>query len=98
MNLLRLPYSIFFYFSHYLQAAILLLFNLASILLVFPAMISLDLRRRSAARADLLCCLMPESPLPLRNRKAENRTKQLPKTDKVRKSTNDIVSKICYNL
>ncbi|KOB76937.1 putative hedgehog receptor, partial [Operophtera brumata] len=33
-----------------LQAAILLLFNLGAMLLVFPAMISLDLRRRSASR------------------------------------------------
>lgn len=42
----------------------MLLFNLGSMLLVYPAMISLDLRRRSAARADLLCCLLPESPPP----------------------------------
>nr|XP_021192438.2 protein patched [Helicoverpa armigera] len=66
-----------------LQAAILLLFNLGSILLVFPAMISLDLRRRSAARADLLCCLTPESPMPKRNKKIGDRSRgRSGKTDK----------------
>lgn len=39
-----------------LQAAVLVLFNLAATLLVFPAVISLDLRRRRAARPDVLCC------------------------------------------
>lgn len=52
-------------------------------LLVFPAMISLDLRRRSAARADLLCCLMPESPLP---------KKKIPERTKSRNSKNDKVN------
>lgn len=49
-------------------------------LLVFPAMISLDLRRRSAARADLLCCLMPESPLPKKKVAERSKTR---KNDKV---------------
>lgn len=39
-----------------LQSAVLVLFNLASSLLVFPAIVSLDLRRRAAGRADLLAC------------------------------------------
>ncbi|XP_018902504.1 protein patched isoform X2 [Bemisia tabaci] len=39
-----------------LQAAILLLFNLVSMILVFPAIVSLDLRRRRSGRVDLLCC------------------------------------------
>ncbi|KAK8750193.1 hypothetical protein OTU49_015294, partial [Cherax quadricarinatus] len=39
-----------------MQAALLVLFNLVSALVVFPAVMSLDLRRRHAGRADLLCC------------------------------------------
>ncbi|XP_069156937.1 protein patched [Procambarus clarkii] len=39
-----------------LQAALLVLFNLLSALAVFPAVMSLDLRRRHALRADLFCC------------------------------------------
>lgn len=39
-----------------LQAAILLVVNLAVVLLVFPAFLSLDMRRRAAKRADILCC------------------------------------------
>ncbi|XP_075166747.1 protein patched [Haematobia irritans] len=49
-----------------LQAAIVMCFNLAAALLVFPAMISLDLRRRTAGRADISCCCFPiwkESPI-----------------------------------
>ncbi|XP_020282533.1 protein patched isoform X4 [Pseudomyrmex gracilis] len=42
-----------------LQAGILLLFNLAAMLLVFPAMVSLDLRRRRSGRKDILCCCLP---------------------------------------
>lgn len=45
-----------------LQAGILLLFNLAAMLLVFPAMVSLDLRRRRSGRADILCCCLPATP------------------------------------
>lgn len=42
-----------------LQAAILMCFNLAAVLLVFPAMVSLDLRRRRSGRSDILCCCLP---------------------------------------
>lgn len=28
-------------------------------LLVYPAMISLDIRRRTAMRSDILCCMIP---------------------------------------
>lgn len=42
-----------------IQAAILMMFNLASTLLVFPALISLDLRRRRSGRVDVLCCCLP---------------------------------------
>ncbi|XP_076749448.1 protein patched isoform X4 [Xylocopa sonorina] len=44
-----------------LQAGILLLFNLAAMLLVFPAMVSLDLRRRRSGRSDILCCCLPSN-------------------------------------
>ncbi|CAH1772357.1 unnamed protein product, partial [Owenia fusiformis] len=39
-----------------LQAAILILFNLGSILLIYPAIISLDLMRRQEKRVDVFCC------------------------------------------
>ncbi|BFZ16560.1 hypothetical protein BsWGS_19599 [Bradybaena similaris] len=39
-----------------LQAGVLVLFNLGSILLVYPAIISLDLVRREDKRIDVLCC------------------------------------------
>lgn len=42
-----------------LQAAVLVLFNLGAMLLVFPAIVSLDLRRRRSKRIDLLCCCLP---------------------------------------
>ncbi|XP_025990235.1 protein patched [Solenopsis invicta] len=42
-----------------MQAAIVLLFNLAAMLLIFPAMVSLDLRRRRSGRRDILCCCLP---------------------------------------
>lgn len=42
-----------------IQAAVLMMFNLASTLLVFPALISLDLRRRRSGRVDILCCCLP---------------------------------------
>ena len=34
-------------------------FNLGSVLLVFPAIVSLDLRRRHSGRVDILCCCLP---------------------------------------
>lgn len=57
-----------------LQAAIVMCFNLAASLLVFPAMISLDLRRRTAGRADIFCCCFPvwkEKPLYIQNNYAQ---------------------------
>ncbi|XP_021939583.1 protein patched isoform X2 [Zootermopsis nevadensis] len=45
-----------------LQAAVLVLFNLGCTLLVFPAVVSLDLRRRHSGRVDLLCCCLPGGP------------------------------------
>ncbi|CAB0031232.1 unnamed protein product [Trichogramma brassicae] len=48
-----------------LQAAVLMFFSLGAMLLVFPAMISLDLRRRRSGRSDLLCCCMPELQKPM---------------------------------
>lgn len=51
-----------------LQAGILLLFNLAAMLLVFPAMVSLDLRRRRSGRADILCCYLPATPNSSKNK------------------------------
>lgn len=44
-----------------LQAGILVLFNLASLLSVFPAIMSLDMKRRAANRVDLLCCFSGDS-------------------------------------
>lgn len=53
-----------------LQCGILMLFNLASVLLVFPAVVSLDLLRRIEQRVDVFCCfkrfsLMNESSVAL---------------------------------
>ena len=42
-----------------LQAAVLVFFNMGSVLLVFPAIVSLDLRRRRSGRVDILCCCLP---------------------------------------
>ncbi|GMS82271.1 hypothetical protein PENTCL1PPCAC_4446, partial [Pristionchus entomophagus] len=39
------------------QSTILLTFNFIAILTIYPAVISIDLRRRKAGRRDLLCCL-----------------------------------------
>jgi len=41
------------------QAALLTGLNLVSMLLLFPAMISMDVRRVFAGKLDLLCCLRP---------------------------------------
>ncbi|KAM3866285.1 protein patched homolog 1 [Diretmus argenteus] len=40
-----------------LQAAIIVVFNFAMVLLIFPAILSLDLHRREDKRLDVLCCL-----------------------------------------
>lgn len=50
-----------------LQAAILISFNLVAVLLVFPAFITLDLRRRRSNHIDILCCL-PRFNQPMINR------------------------------
>lgn len=42
-----------------IQMAIVMSFNLAASMLVFPAMISLDLRRRKSGRTDVFCCFLP---------------------------------------
>lgn len=43
--------------SHFLfQAAIVVVFNFAMVLLIFPAILSLDLHRREDKRLDILCC------------------------------------------
>ncbi|KAI5693269.1 hypothetical protein M8J75_012496 [Diaphorina citri] len=39
-----------------LQLAILILFNMFVLLLVYPAIVSLDLRRSRAGKVDMLCC------------------------------------------
>lgn len=54
-----------------LQAAILLTFNLAAVVIVFPALISLDQRRRRANKIDLLCCCLP--PMPEKTIKQHNK-------------------------
>ncbi len=38
------------------QAAILVAFNLFSMILIFPTLLSLDLRRSTSGKVDLLCC------------------------------------------
>lgn len=40
----------------YLQAAVVVVFNFAMVLFVFPAILSLDLHRREKRRLDILCC------------------------------------------
>ncbi|VDK88918.1 unnamed protein product [Litomosoides sigmodontis] len=43
------------------QTAILLTFNMVAIMIIYPAMIALDLRRRRNGRRDLGCCCMRSS-------------------------------------
>jgi patched 1 len=43
--------------SFALQISILITINLVTVLFVFPAFISLDLRRRRSSHLDILCCL-----------------------------------------
>lgn len=40
----------------YPQAAVVVVFNFAMVLFVFPAILSLDLHRREKRRLDILCC------------------------------------------
>ncbi|XP_072172750.1 protein patched homolog 1-like [Diadema setosum] len=44
------------------QLVIVLTFNLLVMLLVFPAMLALDVERREAKRVDLFCCIQSEHP------------------------------------
>lgn len=57
----NLTYSSLILFSFSLiffpQAAIVVVFNFAMVLLIFPAILSLDLHRREDKRLDILCCL-----------------------------------------
>lgn len=47
-----------------IQSAIVMCFNLAASLLIYPAMISLDIRRRQSGRADFFCCFLPPWKVP----------------------------------
>lgn len=38
------------------QAAVVVVFNFAMVLFIFPAILSLDLYRREKRRLDILCC------------------------------------------
>jgi len=40
-----------------IQAAVVVVFNFIAVIIIFPAMISLDLRRRKVERYDVVCCL-----------------------------------------
>ncbi|CAM9779550.1 unnamed protein product [Lampetra fluviatilis] len=44
-----------------LQAAVVVVFNFAMVLLIFPSILSLDLQRREEGRLDLLCCFYSPS-------------------------------------
>ena len=81
-----------------LQAAILITINLVTVLFVFPAFITLDLRRRRSSHMDILCCLPRfTSPIsdsrarqmePLNNMKTNNLSKNdtlLPNPSKPKK-------------
>ncbi|KAL8597752.1 hypothetical protein ACOMHN_001711 [Nucella lapillus] len=46
-----------------MQAAILVFCNMASVLLVFPAIVSLDLVRREDNRIDVFCCFQSVGPM-----------------------------------
>lgn len=45
-----------------LQAGMLVLFNMGSVLIVFPTIVSLDLVRRDDNRIDVLCCFQSAGP------------------------------------
>lgn len=38
------------------QAAVVVVFNFAMVLLIFPAILSMDLYRREDRRLDIFCC------------------------------------------
>lgn len=39
-----------------IQAGVVVIFNFIGVIIIFPAMISLDIRRRKAQRWDIICC------------------------------------------
>lgn len=43
-------------FLFFLQAAVVVVFNFAMVLLIFPAILSMDLYRREDRRFDIFCC------------------------------------------
>uniref|UniRef100_A0AAX7UVN3 SSD domain-containing protein n=1 Tax=Astatotilapia calliptera TaxID=8154 RepID=A0AAX7UVN3_ASTCA len=45
-----------------LQAAVVVVFNFAMVLLIFPAILSMDLYRREDRRFDIFCCFYSPSP------------------------------------
>ncbi|XP_033636690.1 protein patched homolog 1-like isoform X1 [Asterias rubens] len=45
-----------------LQFAIVIVFNFLAIILVFPAVLALDIERREAKRVDMFCCITSKSP------------------------------------
>lgn len=59
--------------SFALQAVILIAINLVAVLFVFPAFITLDLRRRRSSHLDILCCL-PQFTTPV----SDTRNQSLP--------------------
>jgi patched 1 len=88
-----------------LQAAILITINLVTVLFVFPAFITLDLRRRRSSHMDILCCLprfmSPVSqmePLTMNNMKTNNLSKNetlLPNPSKPKKCSQMNVKLFC---
>lgn len=46
----------FFVFFPCPQAAVVVVFNFAMVLLIFPAILSMDLYRREDRRLDIFCC------------------------------------------
>lgn len=54
-----------------LQSAILICFNLIAVIFVFPAFITLDLRRRRSSHLDILCCLPRFTQMSMHNRQLD---------------------------
>ncbi|KAJ7372962.1 Protein patched 1 [Desmophyllum pertusum] len=40
-----------------IQAAVVVIFNFIGVIVIFPAMIGLDVRRRKRQRYDIICCI-----------------------------------------
>ena len=51
-------FNIVQYKTFCLQAAVLVMFNMMSMLLIFPAIVSIDLKRREEKRVDVFCCFL----------------------------------------